>query len=58
MQSRQLLLITKEEVKNSPEYDSSQPINDSYEHSLNDYYENKIIIMEILQEAYLKSQNE
>jgi hypothetical protein len=28
-----------------------QPINDSYEHSLNDYYENKIIIMEILQEA-------
>jgi hypothetical protein len=42
---------SKEEVKNSPEYDSSQPINDSYEHSLNDYYENKIIIMEILQEA-------
>jgi sporulation protein YlmC with PRC-barrel domain len=28
----------KDEVKNSPEYDSSQPINDSYEHALNDYY--------------------
>jgi len=28
----------KDEVKNSPEYDSSQAINDSYEHSLNDYY--------------------
>jgi uncharacterized protein YrrD len=29
---------SKDEVKNSPEYDSSQPINDLYEHSLNDYY--------------------
>jgi uncharacterized protein YrrD len=28
----------KEEVKNSPEYNSSKPINDSYEHELNDYY--------------------
>jgi len=30
---------SKDEVKNSPEYDSTQPINDSYEHALNDYYE-------------------
>ncbi|MFT6935462.1 MAG: sporulation protein YlmC with PRC-barrel domain [Maribacter sp.] len=30
---------SKDGVKNSPEYDSSQPINDAYEHSLNDYYE-------------------
>jgi uncharacterized protein YrrD len=27
-----------DEVKNSPEYDSSQPIDDSYQHILNDYY--------------------
>jgi 3-isopropylmalate dehydratase small subunit len=27
-----------DEVKNSPEYDSSQPIDDSYQHTLNDYY--------------------
>lgn len=27
-----------DEVKSSPEYDSSQPINDLYEHSLNDHY--------------------
>jgi hypothetical protein len=30
---------SKEAVKNSPEYDSSQPLNDSYEHLLNEYYE-------------------
>jgi len=30
---------SKEEVENSPEYDAAQPINDLYEHSLNDYYE-------------------
>ncbi len=29
---------TKVEVKNSPEYDSSQPVNDIFEHSMNDYY--------------------
>jgi uncharacterized protein YrrD len=29
---------SKDEVKNSPEYDFSQPINDTYEHSLYDYY--------------------
>jgi len=29
---------TKNEVKDSPEYDSSQPVNDMYEHSLYDYY--------------------
>lgn len=28
---------SKDEVKNSPEYDSSQPINDFYEHSFTDY---------------------
>jgi len=33
---------SKEEVKNSPEYDSSQPLNDTYEHSLNDYYGKEI----------------
>ena len=33
---------SKDEVKNSPQYDSSQPINDSYEHSLNDYYGKEI----------------
>lgn len=33
---------TKDEVKNSPEYDSSQPIDDSYEHCLNDYYGKEI----------------
>ncbi len=33
---------SKDDVKNSPEYDSSQPINDSYEHSLNDYYGKEI----------------
>ncbi len=27
-----------DEVKNSPKYDSSQPIYDTYEHSLHDYY--------------------
>jgi hypothetical protein len=31
-------------VKKQSEYDSSQPLNDSYEHLLNEYYEkNKII---------------
>lgn len=30
---------SNEEVENSPEYDTAQPINDSYEHSLNEYYE-------------------
>ncbi len=29
---------SKDEVKNSPEYDSLQPIDDSYEDSLNNYY--------------------
>jgi uncharacterized protein YrrD len=29
---------SKDEVKNSPEYDSSQPINDTYEYALHDYY--------------------
>ncbi len=29
---------SKDEVKNSPEYDSSQPVNDTYEHSLHGYY--------------------
>jgi sporulation protein YlmC with PRC-barrel domain len=33
---------SKDEVKNSPAYDSSQPLNDTYEHSLHDYYENEI----------------
>jgi len=33
---------SKDEVKNSPEYDSWQAINDSYENSLNDYYEKEI----------------
>lgn len=33
---------SKDEVKNSPDYDSSQPINDLYEHSLNDYYGKEI----------------
>ena len=33
---------SKEEVKNSPEYDSSQPLNETYEHSLNDYYGKEI----------------
>ena len=33
---------SKDEVKSSPEYDSSQPVNETYEHSLNDYYENEI----------------
>jgi hypothetical protein len=35
---------SKEAVKKQSEYDSSQPLNDSYEHLLNEYYEkNKII---------------
>jgi hypothetical protein len=38
IQSRQLLLINQGRSKKSPKYDSSQPINDSYD-SLNDYYE-------------------
>jgi len=33
---------SQDEVKNSPEYDSSQPMNDTYEHSLHDYYEKEI----------------
>jgi len=33
---------SKEEVKNSPEYDSSQPLNDTYEHSLDNHYGNSI----------------
>jgi len=33
---------SKDEVKNSPEYDSSQEINETYEHSINDYYGKEI----------------
>jgi len=33
---------SQDEVKNSPEYDSSQPMNDTYEHSLHDYYGKEI----------------
>ncbi len=33
---------SKDEVKNSPEYDSSQPVNDTYEHSLHDHYRKEI----------------
>ncbi len=33
---------SKDKVKNSPEYDSSQPVNDTYEHSLNDHYGKEI----------------
>ena len=30
--------VSTEEVKNSPEFDASQPVNESYEHTLYDYY--------------------
>ena len=30
--------MTKEEIKNSPEYDPSQPINREYEQTLYDFY--------------------
>ena len=33
---------SKEELKNSPEYDSSQPINDTYDDALLDYYKKEI----------------
>ena len=30
--------LSKDEVKHSPEYDPSQPVNEAYEHMLSDYY--------------------
>jgi hypothetical protein len=35
------LISFKGSIKKQSEYDSSQPLNDSYEHLLNEYYENK-----------------
>jgi hypothetical protein len=56
--SRRLLLIIQRKLKKS-QYDSSQPLNDSTSIYSMSITKNKIIkIMEILQEAILKNQNE